>query len=232
MQLGEGVDVILIGKEGLWALNKPAGTLSHPNKPGEENKSLIVAPYDPKEEAFMTDEGPFFLLHRLDGPTSGVILVTPFAKVAHDVKELMRARKVKKTYFAIVKGYPLPTRQKCLWQDKLAKTHLDDGSGVRGKVIGGGALAETQMQLVRKFFAPIGSSLLELRPLTGRTHQLRIQCAQRHMPIVGDATYGDFALNRQLKVKNLYLHAAKIEIPALKFEAECELPKYFNKWGR
>jgi 23S rRNA-/tRNA-specific pseudouridylate synthase len=115
MQLGPGVDVIAIGDEGLWALYKPAGVMSHPNKPGEEAQSLIVAPYDPKEEAFMTDEGPYYLLHRLDGPTSGLILVTPFAHLAGKVRELFRTRKIKKTYYAIVANFPLPGREKGLW---------------------------------------------------------------------------------------------------------------------
>ena len=229
MQLGTGVEVIEISKEGLWALYKPAGVMSHPNKPGEEAQSLIVAPYDGKEEAFITDEGPYFLLHRLDSPTSGLILVTPFARVADEVRELFRARKVKKTYYAIVANFPLPGKEKGLWRDKLNKTHTKEG-GVRGAAMGGGAPAETQMCLIKKFHKPIGSSLLELKPLTGRTHQLRIQCARRKMPIIGDATYGDFTLNRELKAKNLFLHAAKIEIPAIKFCVECEPPTYFERW--
>jgi 23S rRNA-/tRNA-specific pseudouridylate synthase len=230
MQFGPGVEVIAVSDEGLWALYKPAGIMSHPNKPGEEGQSLIVAPYDPKSEAFMTDEGPYFLLHRLDGPTSGIILVTPYAQLAHKVRDLFRSRGVKKTYYAIVANFPAPNQSKGMWRDKLGKTQIREG-GVRG-TIGGGAPAETHVNLIKKFHTPIGSSLLELRPITGRTHQLRIQCAHRGMPIIGDATYGDFALNRQLKTKNLYLHAAKIEIPSMNFHIESHLPRYFQRWGK
>jgi len=228
MQLGEGVEVITISDAGLWALNKPAGTLSHPNKPGEESYSLINAPYDMKEEAYMTDEGPYFLLHRLDGPTSGVILVTPYERVASQVKEMLKTRKVKKIYNAIVAGVPSP--EKALWRDKLTKRRHNEG-GVRG-VVGGGAPAESQMYVLKKFEKPLPSALLELQPLTGRTHQLRIQCAQRRTPIIGDATYGDFALNRELKAKHLMLHARAVMIEEFGFYAEAELPKHFLKWGK
>lgn len=222
--------MITISQQGLWAFNKPSGVLSHPNKAGEEENSLIIAPYDMREEAFMTDEGPYYLLHRLDGPTSGVILATPYAALARDVKELIRARKVKKTYNAIVAGRPRKPKE--LWTDKLQKTFDRTSGGVRGKAIGGGAPAETQMTVLKNFHAPVESALLELRPLTGRTHQLRIQCAKRGLPIIGDATYGDFKLNRELKARTLLLHALSFEIPALNFYAEAELPREFTRWGK
>lgn len=229
MKLGPEVEVLFISEQGLWVFNKPAGVLSHPNKPGEEENSLIIAPYDMKEEAYMTDEGPFYLLHRLDGPTSGVILGTPYAALARQVKELIRARKVKKTYHAIIAGRPRKPKE--LWTDKLQKI-FDRSGGVRGKAIGGGAPAETQITLLETFHKPIDSSLLELRPLTGRTHQLRIQCSRRGTPIIGDATYGDFKLNRELKAKHLMLHARSFEIPSMGFYAEAEEPKHFKAWGK
>jgi len=230
MKLHEGVEVIDVSQSGLWAFYKPPGVLSHPNHMGDTDKSFIEAPYDFGEEAFVTDEGLFYLLHRLDGPTSGVILATPYAALARDVKELLRTRKVKKTYLAIVAGHP--EKDRALWLDKLQKQKANDGRHVRGEAVGGGAPAETQMFLVKKYGKPLQSSLLELHPLTGRTHQLRIQCAKRGLPIIGDATYGDFQLNRELKAKQLLLHAQKIEIPTLKFMAECPPPKAFSKWGK
>jgi 23S rRNA-/tRNA-specific pseudouridylate synthase len=238
MKLHDGVEVISISPKGLWAFYKPSGVLSHPNGLGDQDKSLIEAPYDFDEEAFVTEDGLFYLLHRLDGPTSGVILGTPYAAMAREVKELMRARKVKKTYLAVVAGQPRKDRE--MWIDKLSKhkanagngVHGNFGRGVRAEVVGGGAPAETQMYVVKKYGKPLTSALLELHPLTGRTHQLRIQCARRQMPIIGDATYGDFNLNRQLKAKTLLLHAQKIEIPELKYHAECPPPKEFAKWGR
>jgi 23S rRNA-/tRNA-specific pseudouridylate synthase len=230
MKLHDGVEVITISPQGLWAFYKPSGVLSHPNGLGDQDKSLIEAPYDFDEEAFVTEDGLFYLLHRLDGPTSGVILGTPFAALAREVKELIRTRKVKKTYLAIVAN--VPEKPKALWRDKLSKQKVNSGRGVRGEVVGGGAPAETQMFLLEKYNRPIPSSLLELHPLTGRTHQLRIQCARRGLPIIGDGTYGNFQLNRKLKAKNLLLHAQRMEIPTLGFMAECEPPKDFRHWNK
>jgi len=59
-------------------------------------------------------------------------------------------------------------------------------------------------------------SLLEIDLITGKTHQIRVQCASRHHPIVGDDVYGDFELNRKLRkalgIKRLCLHAARLEM--------------------
>ena len=60
-------------------------------------------------------------------------------------------------------------------------------------------------------------SLLELEPTTGRTHQLRIQCSQRNLPIVGDRTYGDFEKNRLFEKsttqQGMFLHAERVRVP-------------------
>ena len=81
-------------------------------------------------------------------------------------------------------------------------------------------------------------ALMELQPVTGRTHQLRVQCAKRKLPIVGDSTYGNFKLNRELRKvtgsKRLFLHASHIRIPLNDaeqreyFEVESPMPAEFN----
>ncbi len=70
-------------------------------------------------------------------------------------------------------------------------------------------------------------SLIELQPLTGRTHQLRVQCAARGFPILGDRTYGDFAWNKRLKAERLYLHAEKVSFIFGKITFEA---KYPSEW--
>jgi 23S rRNA-/tRNA-specific pseudouridylate synthase len=82
-------------------------------------------------------------------------------------------------------------------------------------------------------------TLLELTPHTGRTHQLRVQCQKRRLPIVGDTTYGDFAKNRTFSQKSssnrLFLHASSISIQLGKpfttgtFTASSPTPKAFLK---
>jgi 23S rRNA-/tRNA-specific pseudouridylate synthase len=75
-------------------------------------------------------------------------------------------------------------------------------------------------------------TLLKLEPVTGRTHQLRVQCAWHRHPIVGDGTYGDFAFNRAFAKstgeKRLFLHAAAVRLPGLDFAAESPLPEEFR----
>ena len=69
------------------------------------------------------------------------------------------------------------------------------------------------MRVLEKFQGKAGPmALLELQPKTGRTHQLRIQCANRGLPIVGDRTYGDFSKNRLLQDMDLLLHSESIEL--------------------
>ena len=75
----------------------------------------------------------------------------------------------------------------------------------------------TKVYLERKAHTKLGMlALLRLSPKTGRTHQLRVQCAKRKLPIIGDRTYGNFQLNRkyakQFKCDRLFLHATKLKV--------------------
>jgi 23S rRNA-/tRNA-specific pseudouridylate synthase len=84
-----------------------------------------------------------------------------------------------------------------------------------------------------------GVTLVELRPVTGRTHQLRVQCAKRHLPIVGDATYGDFRRNREFAkatgLKRLFLHSVDTRLEysrggrTFAFHSEAPLPEEFKR---
>lgn len=216
---------------GLLALEKPAGVLSHPNGPDAERRALFCLPYSLKEEAYSLPEGgSLHLLHRLDGPTSGVLLLALNGDLADLVKKLFRARAVKKRYHALVKGCP-PAYPK-LWVDRLSRKEGPDFIRMQA---GGGAEAKTQWSLVHK-----GKDLscLLLEPLSGLSHQLRVQCAMRHCPIVGDQSYGDFQLNRRLApllgTKNLCLHASSIALKLaykgkeISFEGSSPLPDYFD----
>jgi 23S rRNA-/tRNA-specific pseudouridylate synthase len=77
-------------------------------------------------------------------------------------------------------------------------------------------------------------SLLELEPKTGRTHQLRIQCSQRNLPIVGDRTYGDFEKNRAFAKstgqQGMFLHAERVKVPfrGNDWEASVAVPVHFT----
>jgi 23S rRNA-/tRNA-specific pseudouridylate synthase len=236
--LGSGVHVLRVHPSGLAALGKPAGVLSHPNKRAEEPRALLTARYDEKEQCFVwTDaageERRVWLLHRLDSATSGLVLVATRAQTAVAVREAFELRQVRKRYVAVVLGHTRERQSR--WRDAL-EVHRESGA-VRASTRGG-APAETAMRCLRPIPGPPALSVLELEPLTGRTHQLRVQCARRHLPILGDQNYGDFKRNRELARRfgtdRLFLHARDVELEfpldggRVHFAAESPLPAEFQ----
>ena len=207
LPLGREVTVIASDANGLAALAKPAGVLSHPNTRGEEARSLLRANYDLTAECYHWEDAGevrrVWLLNRLDSATSGVILVCNDEKLATVMREHFRRKRVRKVYNALVFGKPPASTQ--LWRDRLAVQKR--GGQIRTNA-SGHIPAESKMTLLRSWG---GLSLIKLEPITGRSHQLRVQCAKRHLPIVGDATYGDFGANRQFEKqhrhKRLFLHS-------------------------
>lgn len=212
LPLGPAVTVLTHDANGLAALNKPAGVLSHPNSRADEPRSLLTCRYDEPGEAWVwTDpagaERRLWLLNRLDGATSGVILVAADGTLARAIKEQFARKQVRKVYHALVFGKPSERMQ--LWRDLLAVQKK--GGQVRTTAAAGHIPAVTQFSFVRHQQGAFATSLIKLEPHTGRSHQLRVQCAKRHLPIVGDQTYGDFGLNRAFAKttgeKRLFLHS-------------------------
>jgi tRNA pseudouridine65 synthase len=234
--LGTGVGVIKYDANGLAALSKPAGVLSHPNTPKDEPRALIRASYDKDAEYFTWGraegrETRLWLLNRLDSATSGVVLVAASESLANEVKSLFAQHAVTKIYNALVFGRPRAPRE--TWRDRLSVERR--GSHVRA---GAGQIpAASEMRVLDAHGGQGGVTLLELRPLTGRTHQLRVQCAKRQLPIVGDATYGDFKRNREFAriagTKRLFLHSLSTRVEyshggrKYSFAAEAALPSEF-----
>ena len=235
---GPDVHLLRAHASGLAALDKPAGVLSHPNKPGEEPRSLLNARYDEKEQCFVwkTPDGAerrVWLLHRLDSATSGLVLVAARSQTAAAVREAFELRQVHKRYVAVVLGH---TRERqAHWRDAL---EVRREAGAVRATTRGGAPAETAMRCLRPIPGPPALSVLQLEPLTGRTHQLRVQCARRHLPILGDQNYGDFKRNRDLARRfgtdRLFLHARDVELEfpleggRVRFAAESPLPAEFR----
>lgn len=238
LPLGRGVKW-LKAQHGIIALEKPAGIRSHPNKPGVDKQSLLAAPYDKEQQAYIleAEEGGkprlVHLLHRLDAPTSGVILLADDAAVANAVREAFRQNKVQKTYYAVT---PILPSLRPAWEDKLSRN--EEGGKVRVVAGRGGLPAITHVKQLKARRTTPKLMLLKLEPKTGRTHQLRIQCAHRRIAILGDTTYGHFVMNRRITevfgVKRLCLHAGEIEVTVslagrkLAFKAESALPEEFD----
>jgi 23S rRNA pseudouridine955/2504/2580 synthase len=147
------------------------------------------------------------LAHRLDRDTSGLLIVCKKRSALTEVHRQLRDGEVEKLYTTIVKG--APAQDAFTLSDPLHK--YVTGSGERRvSVREGGMAARTQVR-VRKRGADF--SLLEVRLLTGRTHQIRVHLAHAGHPVLGDDKYGDFALNRELAkqgVSRLLLHAGRL----------------------
>jgi len=240
LPLGRGVQVLVRDGNGLAALMKPAGVLSHPNAGGDEPRSLLTARYRPDGE-FFEWRGPgegalarrLWLLNRLDSATSGVLLVAADQKLAEVIRAQFKYKQVKKAYAALVFGRP--TQKAELWRDFLAVQKR--GAKVR-TAAAGNIPSESQMSIVRGGVREPRLTLIRLEPRTGRSHQLRVQCARRQLPIVGDQTYGDFSRNREFArqsgSKRLFLHSLETnfdyELGGKKFSfaAKAPLPPEFQ----
>ncbi len=232
--LARGVRVLKTFDHELIAFDKPDGVMSHPNEASGHAKALLTCAYDFETECYRWDNRRLWLLHRLDSHTSGVILATSDEKLARMVKAAFRDGEVKKTYRALV--FDTPQQPRATWKDRLEKR------GTRSIVTGGAPNAITEMRVLRSWRLPEGVvSHLELKPQTGKTHQLRVQCAARGTPIIGDGTYGDFASNRAFAkvtgLKRLFLHAFELQLEVfwkgqkLEFRATSDLPAEFANFS-
>ncbi len=163
------------------------------------------------------------LAHRLDRDTSGLLILCKKRSALVELHRQLREGEVEKIYAAIVKG--VPERDSFEISEPLHK--YVTGSGERRvSVREDGKSARTKIKVAQK--GP-DSSLLEIRLLTGRTHQIRVHLAHAGHPVLGDDKYGDFDLNRSLVkqgVKRLFLHARKLsfEHPVEKKRLRLESP--------
>ena len=241
MPLGTDVHLLTKDENGLAAFDKPAGVLSHPNEPKDEPRALLTCRYDAAGEYFSwrdaaNAEQRLYLLNRLDSATSGVILTAASKALAEAIKLQFAKKQVKKVYNTLVFGKPAVRLQ--VWRDMLA---VQRKAGVVRTSTVGNVPSVTQMQFIKSTMGTFTTSLLRLEPTTGRSHQLRVQCAKRHLPIVGDQNYGNFGLNRTFAKatlnKRLFLHSLDTSFSydfagrTFSFKAHAPLPRDFIAVG-
>jgi RluA family pseudouridine synthase len=207
---------ILYRDSWLLMIEKPSGVLSHPNpgvtKTGRRPRCAFEGSYDTTNRRFDSPGGPVWLMHRLDQDTSGVLLAALDGTSALHCREFFENGAVEKHYLAVVVGH-LPLQG--TWKDSLAEKR---SSGKIRVFVRRGALPNAEMRFRVCATSPsTGLSLLEVQLLTGRTHQIRVQAASRHRPVLGDDIYGDFALNRWARkhsgLRRLFLHANSLTLP-------------------
>lgn len=198
---------ILWEDEGLLAIDKPAGVLSQGGEGGQGVNVVDLA------RAYLGREG-IGVLHRIDRNVSGVVLVAKQPSAASAMTRLIQRGAVERVYRAVVRGSPAadvfnidaPLAKDAATNEVRAATAeaLARMTAAARKEY---RPASTDVSVIARFRAPIGAcASLDVRPVTGRSHQIRVHLAHAGLPILGDPKYGVLVrgLNRPL------LHAMRI----------------------
>lgn len=192
---------ILFEDNHIIAINKLPRQLVQGDDSGDECLLDIVKAYIKKK---YDKPGDVFLgtVHRLDRPVSGVVVFARTSKALERMNKAFANREIQKTYLAIVEGTPKKH------DDTLIDFIAKDAKRKRSHVFNKAKLGAKQAELsysVKKHIA--GKSLLEVKPITGRPHQIRVQLAKIGHSIVGDLKYG--AKDRNID-RSISLHAHKL----------------------
>jgi 23S rRNA pseudouridine1911/1915/1917 synthase len=180
---------------------KPGGVLVQGDKSGDSTlldtaKAYLKKKYDKPGNVFVG------LVHRVDRPVSGVVLLARTSKAASRLAREFSSRRARKTYLAVVEGVVEDERGELVAY--VERTHLrsrlSEGPGPKAKEA---RLEYTVLQRTRD------ATLVEVAPRTGRHHQIRVQLASIGHPILGDLKYGAAA---PLPDKTIALHAAFLEV--------------------
>ena len=174
----------------LWVVNKPSGMLSVPGRSHRESVISLL------QEHCKDGETPL-VVHRLDMDTSGLLIVAKHKTAHYRLQKQFRDRQIQKIYMAVLDGDPLTIGEEGRIALPLAPDLMHRPFQKVDKEHGKPAVTE---------YLVVDEHVVELHPLTGRTHQLRVHCAHAeglNRPIKGDNLYGR-------RSDRLYLHAARI----------------------
>jgi tRNA pseudouridine32 synthase/23S rRNA pseudouridine746 synthase len=197
MNAEEIVSKVLYRDALMLVIDKPAGLPVHPGPKGGET---LVHHLDALR--FGLPRRPE-AAHRLDRDTSGCLVLGRHSRAIARLNELFRRNEVDKVYWAVVEGGPDGDRGEI----DLALAPKSPDRGWWMKVDPGGQPSLTRWRVLGR---SEGLTLLELRPVTGRTHQLRVHCAASGFPILGDPIYGAAP---RFHGPGLHLHARGVTVP-------------------
>ena len=197
----------------LVVVDKPAQLVVHP-APGHESGTLVNALLARYQDLPVDEHKRPGIVHRLDKDTSGLIIVAKNDEARRDLQRQFKEGQVEKVYLALVEG------------------KVEPSSGVIDAPVGRDARNRKRMAVVRRggrqavteyrVVEHLGDlTLLEVRPRTGRTHQVRVHLAFIGHPVVGDRVYGH--RKQRLEVKRQFLHAHRLRFRLPSSERQIEL---------
>lgn len=183
-------------------INKRAGDIVQGDKTGDKPLSHVVKEYIKKK---YNKPGAVYLgvVHRLDRPTSGIVIFARTSKALERLNKMLREKSISKTYWAVVKN--TPKKKKDTLISFLKKNPKNNKSTVFHKETTGSKKAILHYNLLKNLD---NYSLLEVDLETGRHHQIRAQLSSIGAAIKGDLKYG---FSRSNKDGSIHLHARKIE---------------------
>ena len=185
----------------LVIVNKAGGMLVQGDKTGDKTlgdwaKEYIKEKYDKPGKVFIG------IPHRIDRPVSGIVILARTSKALERMNLLFKSRKIQKTYWAVVKRKPANDEGKLVhW---LKKDSAKNKVTAYDEPVEDAQKAETRYKVLGKLN---DHWLLEINPITGRPHQIRVQLASMGCPIRGDVKYG---FPRKDSDNNIHLHARRI----------------------
>jgi len=198
----------------LVAVNKPAGWLVH--RSWLDRKEKVVVMQTVRDQIGQH----VFTVHRLDRPTSGVLLMGLSSDVGRLLSQQFEQHQIKKTYHAVLRGwlngsdtldYPLTEEL-----DKIADKFATEPRAPQPAVTDYQSLAQVEMPVAIGKYASARYTLVALSPHTGRKHQLRRHMAHLRHPIIGDSKHGDLRQNRaaaaHFGLDRLMLHASALSL--------------------
>ena len=195
---------IIFEDEQVIVLDKPAGMVVHPGA-GNSTGTLVnalLAYYPPICEVGEADRPG--VIHRLDKGTSGVLVFAKTDKAYLWLVKQFKTRDVVKNYLALVDGHPpTPTGRIEAPVERDARARTKMGVGLRGQ----GKLAVSEYFELQRFSK---HTYLEVHPITGRTHQIRVHLSYIGVPVVGDTLYG--RRNPSIAIDRHFLHAKSITL--------------------
>ncbi len=198
-------EAILFENDDVLVVNKPSGLAVHGGS--GINLGLIESFRQIRPESRFLE-----LVHRLDRDTSGCIMIAKKRSSLRYIQQELREKRIQKTYHALVNGR-WPNRRKSV-NVPLLKTQGASG----GRVVSiaspeqeGAKQALTEYRVIERYEE---CTLVEAKPITGRTHQIRVHCQSVGCSIIGDDKYCDSEINkrfRSLGLKRLFLHAYRLQ---------------------